>query len=109
MSDTQSYTYFANLAGEMPPIPEGSILSRSILSENGVKATLFRFDAGQELTEHTAASPAILHFLEGEASLTLGADAKTVQAGSWAYMSARLPHSLVAKTPLVMLLLLLES
>ncbi len=107
MSD--AYTYFENLSEEMPQIPQNSILSRSLLSAPGVKATLFRFDTGQELTEHTAAYPAILHFLEGEATLTLGPDAKNVRAGSWAYMPAHLPHSLVAKTPLVMLLLLMEA
>jgi quercetin dioxygenase-like cupin family protein len=104
---TETYTFFPDLSAEMPQIPQGSILSRQILTESRVKASLFRFDAGQELTEHTAASPAILHFLEGEADLTLGADHQTAQPGSWVYMPARLPHSLVAKTPVVMLLLLL--
>ncbi len=104
---SETYTYFTDLAAEMPPIPQGSILSRGILSEQNVKGTLFRFDAGQELTEHTAASPAILYFVEGEADLTLGPDAKSARPGTLVYMPARLPHSLVAKTPVVMLLLLL--
>jgi quercetin dioxygenase-like cupin family protein len=106
---TETYTYFSNLSDEMPQIPQGSILSRAILTEKKVKASLFRFDTGQELTEHTAASPAILHFLEGEADLTLGGDQKTAGPGAWVYMPARLPHSLVAKTQVVMLLLLLEG
>ena len=105
----EPYTYFANLAAEIPQIPAGSILSRQVLTAGKVKATLFRFDAGQELTEHTAAAPAILHFLEGEAAITLGTDAKTAGPGAWVYMPARLPHSLVAKKQVVMLLLLLEG
>ncbi|HEX9014063.1 MAG TPA: cupin domain-containing protein [Anaerolineaceae bacterium] len=104
---TEPYHFYQDLAAEIPATPEDSILSRSMFNESKVKVTLFRFSPGQELTEHTAASPAILHFLEGDADLTLGPDAKTVQAGSWVYMPARLPHSLTARTPLTMLLLLL--
>ena len=103
----ETYTFLPDLLGEIPQMPPDSILSRSLLNENQVKVTLFRFAAGQELTEHTAAYPAILHFLEGEASLTLGSDQKDARTGSWVYMPARLAHSVVAKTPVVMLLLLL--
>jgi len=104
---TDSYTYFADLAREIQNIPTDSILSRSLLNEKAVKGTLFGFDKGQELTEHTAAYPAILYFVEGEADLTLGGDQKEARAGTWVYMPPHLPHSLVARTPVVMLLLLI--
>jgi quercetin dioxygenase-like cupin family protein len=48
-----------------------------------------------------------LHFLTGEGDLTLGDDTQPVQAGSWAFMQPHLPHSIVAKTEVIMLLYLL--
>ncbi len=51
---------------------------------------------------------AILHFLSGEAKLTLGDDLVDAKPGTWAHMPAGLPHSIQAKTPVVMLLLLLK-
>lgn len=59
--------------------------------------------------EHAASKPAILHFLQGEVELTLGDDTLAVQAGSWIHMAAGLPHTVLAKTPATMLLLLLKS
>jgi quercetin dioxygenase-like cupin family protein len=104
---TQPYTLLPDILSEVPDIPDDGILSRTVFKSDAVKAVIFAFDSGQELSEHTAAKPAILHFLQGEADLTLGADHHAVKAGSWLHMEANLPHSVVAKTPLVMLLLLL--
>jgi quercetin dioxygenase-like cupin family protein len=106
MSD-KPYLFIPDLAGEVKQIPTDSILSRQILTTPQAKVTLFGFDTGQELTEHTAAWPAILYFAKGDADLTLGGDHYEVHAGSWAHMPARLPHALVAKSPLTMLLIML--
>ncbi|MDD5370040.1 MAG: cupin domain-containing protein [Anaerolineaceae bacterium] len=104
---TENYTYFGNLAEEIREIPKDGILSRAILTTEKVKTTLFGFDAGQELTEHTAAYPAILYFIKGQADLTVGGDNYTARDGTFIHMPARMPHSLVTNTPVVMLLLLL--
>jgi quercetin dioxygenase-like cupin family protein len=101
------YTFVADLLALMPEIPADTILSRTIYKDDQVKGTLFGFAAGQELSEHTAARPALLHFLAGEAQLTLGDDTLQARPGAWTYMPAHLPHSIVAETPVVMLLLLL--
>ena len=106
---TTDYTYLPNLSDLVPDIPADSILSRTFYTDNEVKAILFSFAAGQELSEHTASQPAILHFLHGEADLTLGDDAMEAQAGTWVHMPPNLAHSIVAKTPLVMLLLLMQK
>ncbi len=106
---TQTYSFIADLATQIPDIPADSIISRTVYSDEAVKAVLFGFAAGQELSEHTASSPAILHFVKGEARLTLGGDVMEASAGTWAYMPPNLPHSVFAKTPVVMLLLLLKS
>ncbi len=106
---TPTYSFIADLATQIPDIPSDSIISRTVYSDEVVKAVLFGFAAGQELSEHTASSPAILHFVKGEARLTLGGDSMEAVAGTWAHMPPNLPHSILAKTPVVMLLLLLKS
>ncbi len=103
------YAFIADLQQQIPEIPTDSIVSRTIYSDDDVKVILFGFAAGQELSEHTAAMPAMLYFVQGEADLTLGEDALKAQAGTWTHMPPHLPHSIVAKTPVVMLLLLFKS
>ena len=95
-----------NLAALLPDIPAESIVSRKVYSNDLLKVTLFGFAAGEELTEHTAAFPATLHFLSGEATLTLGEDTVEARAGTWVQMPAHLPHSVLAKTAVTMLLTL---
>jgi quercetin dioxygenase-like cupin family protein len=102
------YTHIADLAREVE-IPRDAILTRTLYVDEQVKVVLFAFDAGQELSEHTASTPAILHFLQGEARLTLGEDSMEARAGAWVHMPAQLPHSIQARTPVVMLLLLLKQ
>lgn len=106
---TQDYTYIPNLLSQQGEIPAGSILSQTIYGEPQLKAILFTFAEGQELSEHTSAQTAILHFLQGEADITLGDDKLTAQAGTWVKMAPRLPHSIVAKTPVTMLLLMFKG
>jgi quercetin dioxygenase-like cupin family protein len=104
-----SSAFVANLGELLPEIPADSIVSRTLFSDDQVKAVLFGFAAGQELSEHTASTPAILHILEGQATLTLGDQTQAAGPGTWVHMPARLPHALVAQTPVVMLLLLLRG
>jgi quercetin dioxygenase-like cupin family protein len=103
------YTCIPDLSDLLTTIPTDSIVSRTFYTSDQVKAILFGFAAGQELSEHTASQPAILHILQGEARLTLGDDTLDAGAGTWTAMPAFLKHSVVAKTPLTMLLLLLKS
>jgi quercetin dioxygenase-like cupin family protein len=100
------YTFIADLAKQVD-IPADGILSRTLYSDERVKVVIFGFDAGQELSEHTASMPAILHVIQGEARLTLGDDAMDARTGAWARMPAGLRHSVQATTPLVMLLLMM--
>jgi quercetin dioxygenase-like cupin family protein len=101
------YTHINDLAKEVQP-PEKGILSRTIFNDEKVKAVIFGFGQGEELSEHTASMPAVLHFLQGEATLTLGDDLHEAKAGTWVHMLAGLRHSIQAKTPVVMLLLLMK-
>ena len=102
------YTLFGDLAKQVEPPVDGT-LSKTIFQDDGLKVVLFGFAAGQELSEHTASTPAILHFLNGESDVTLGTDKVTANAGTWIHMPARLSHSIRTKTPVVMLLLLLKT
>ena len=106
MSDL--YTLFPDLAALAPEVPADAILSRTFYKDEHLSAMVFSFAPGQELSEHTAAVPAIIHILSGRARLTLGDEATTVEAGAWAHMTPRLPHSVVAETLVVMLLLMLR-
>jgi len=102
-----SYIYFADLAAEIEPPADGT-LSRTLLQDERLKVVLFAFSGGQELSEHTASMPAIMHFLRGEAVVTLGADRVETTAGTWIHMPANMKHSIRTTTPVVMLLLLLK-
>jgi quercetin dioxygenase-like cupin family protein len=101
------YVYFADVAAEVEP-PVNGTLSRTLYQDDLLKVVLFGFAAGQELSEHTASTPAIMQFLRGEADVTLGADHVVASSGTWVHMPAQLPHSVRAKTSTVMLLLLLK-
>jgi quercetin dioxygenase-like cupin family protein len=102
-----TYTFIADILQGAAQVPADSILSKTAFQNDNLKVILFSFAPGQELSEHTAARPAILHFLEGEGELTLGEEKFNVSPGAWAHMPPRLPHSLVASTPLKMMLILL--
>lgn len=102
-----SYTHITDLAKEAQP-PEKGILSRTLFNDEKIKAVTFGFAKGEELSEHTASMPAILHFLQGDAKLTLGDDAVEARPGTWVHMPTGQRHSIQAKTPVVMLLLLLK-
>lgn len=83
-----------------------SITSRTFYKDKGLRAILFHFDAGQELSEHTSSQTAIIEILKGEATITLGDETHKVKSGTWLRMSPNLKHSIIAKTPLLMLLLM---
>ena len=101
------YTHILDLAKEAEP-PADGIFSRTIFQDDQLKAVVFGFGQGQELSEHTAAKPAMLFFVKGEATLGLGDDFQEAQLGTWVHMPAKLKHSIKAKTPVVMLLVLLK-
>ena len=106
---TDPYPLFPDLAALAPEVPSDAILSRTFYKDDRLSAVLFSFAAGEELSEHTSAFPAILHFLSGRARVKFGADEHLVEAGAWARMTPNLPHTVVAETPVVMLLLLIKN
>ena len=65
-----AYTHILDLAKEAEP-PADGILSRTVFQDERIKAVVFGFGQGQELSEHTAAKPAMLYFVKGEATVGL--------------------------------------
>ena len=104
---TENFTYIANLEALIDAFPPDSILSRNLHQDESSKTILFGFQPGQELSEHTASVPAILHFLRGKATIVLGEETKDAQPGTWVQMPAHLPHSIKAESETLMLLTLL--
>lgn len=102
-----AYTSFPDIAAEVEPPADGT-LSRTVFHDERLKVVLFGFSAGQELSEHTASTPAVMHFLRGEATVTLGGNMVSAKAGTWIHMPPNLKHSIRADTPVSMLLLLLK-
>jgi quercetin dioxygenase-like cupin family protein len=100
--------YIENLVAEVN-VPSDGILSRTLHNDDRLRVVLFGFAPGQELTEHTSKMPAVLQLLEGDAHLKLGTDEFDAGAGAWAYMPPELPHSVLAKSRVVMLLLMLKG
>lgn len=101
------YTHISDLAKEAQP-PDKGILSRTLFNDGRLKGVLFGFAQGEKLSEHTASMPAVLHFLQGEARVTLGDDRHEAKPGSWVHMPTGPKHGIQAKTPVVMLLMLLK-
>lgn len=101
------YTHIASI-NSLQDAPEKAILSRTIHNDDNLKIVLFGFAEGEELSEHTASMPAVMHFLEGSADVTLGSDNIQATDGTWVHMAPGLKHSIKAKTPVKMLLSLIK-
>ena len=106
--DVQPPTVIADLLAEAP-LPQRGILSQTLSKGDGVELVLFAFAAGEALTEHTSARPAIIHVLSGEGALTVAGDVHEARPGTWVRMPPDCRHSVTARTPLVMALYLLPA
>jgi quercetin dioxygenase-like cupin family protein len=87
---------------------EGAVVSRTLLKRAGGTVTLFAFDEGQALSEHTAPFDAIAHVLEGEALITIAGTPLTVRAGELVLMPANRPHAVSAPSRFKMLLTMIR-
>ncbi len=106
MSD--SFTFFERFE-DIENLPNDGILSRTVLNEPSLRLVLFHFAEGQELTDHTSATPAVIQIISGEATLRLGEETREAHPGTLVYMPAKLNHAVFAKTNTTMLLHMLKS
>jgi quercetin dioxygenase-like cupin family protein len=88
---------------------EGSVVSRILLKRSGGTITLFAFDAGQGLSEHTAPFDAVVHVLEGDAEITVAGVPLKVSAGQSVLMPANQPHAIHAPARFKMLLTMIRA
>ena len=86
----------------------GSIVSKTLLSKKSGTLTLFAFDAGQGLSEHTSPFDATVYILDGEGTITIDGDIKKVKAGELIIMPANIPHDVQAEEQFKMLLIMIR-
>jgi quercetin dioxygenase-like cupin family protein len=87
----------------------GSIVSRTLAKSRGGSLTLFAFDAGQELSEHTAPFDAFVQVLDGEVELVVGGRSVPARVGETVLMPKGIPHAVKATTRFKMLLTLVRE
>ncbi len=95
--------------GSLVEVQTDSTVSRTVLRAEGARVVLFAFDAGQVLTEHTAAMPVLLQVIDGHLRIT--ADGRTVdlRPGGVIHLGTRLPHSVEAVTAAKLNLIMLDQ
>jgi len=109
MNDAGSIIGTAQVVHELVDYQQGSVVSKTLLDKKIGTITLFAFDAGQGLSEHTAPFDAFVEIVDGEADITIGGDVHTVFSGQLIIMPANVPHSLRATKRFKMLLVMIRS
>ncbi len=94
---------------EMVGYQDGSIVSKEIIKKESGTVTLFAFDKGQGLSEHTAPFNALVNVLDGEAEVRITGKPFVVKAGEMIIMPANEPHSIQATEKFKMLLVLIKK
>jgi quercetin dioxygenase-like cupin family protein len=86
-----------------------SVVSKTILDKPVGTITLFAFDAGQKLSEHTAPYDAVVQVLDGRAELTISGEQVSVAAGELVIMPGNVPHAVTAAERFKMLLTMIRA
>lgn len=93
----------------LAPFAAGSVVSRSLIQRDTGSATIFSFDKGEGLSEHSAPFDALVHVLDGEAEVTVGGVVHRLKAGQMIVMPSGVPHALKAVERFKMLLFLASA
>ena len=88
---------------------DGSVVSRQITKSDAGNVTLFAFDAGQELAEHTSPYDALVHALEGQVEVRIAGRPFLLQPGDAIIMPADVPHAIKAPARFKMLLTMIRT
>lgn len=100
-------TYLPDLGDLVEVVPDATV-SRTVLRAEGARVVLFGFDSGQELSEHTAAVPIMLHVIDGRLRVGAGDQRVELTAGGLVHIAARVPHDVLALEPSRMVLTMLD-
>jgi len=88
---------------------DGSVVSKQLIKSVAGNITLFAFDKGEGLSEHTAPYDAFVHITDGQAEITLGGIVHQVKTGEYIIMAANIPHALKAIEPFKMILVMIKG
>jgi quercetin dioxygenase-like cupin family protein len=94
---------------ELVAYQDGSVVSKTLIDKKIGTLTMFSFDAGQGLSEHTAPFDAVVQVVDGEAQVIINGEPQTVAAGQLIIMPANIPHELKAVKPFKMLLTMIRA
>ena len=108
MADKQDTTAAVHLSS-LVAFQSGSIVSREIIKKSVGTVTLFAFDEGQGLSEHTAPFDAMVQAIEGEVEITISGKSHVLKEGDMIVMPAGEPHALKALKKFKMLLVMIRS
>jgi len=90
-------------------VAEGGVVSKQFIKNNGGNITLFAFDKGQGLSEHTAPFDAIVQIIEGEAEISVDGKKQVLVEGEMINMPANIPHAIHAAEAFKMCLIMLKD
>jgi len=96
-------------AKDLVAYDKGAVVSRTIIEKKTGTVTIFSFDKGQGLSEHTAPFDALVELLDGEAEVTIAGKPRRVKAGEFIIMPAEVPHALKAVKKFKMALVMIRS
>jgi quercetin dioxygenase-like cupin family protein len=96
-------------AAAMVQYQDGTVVSRTIIDRPTGTVTLFAFDKGQGLSEHTAPFDALVHVLDGEAIVTISGNDHQLKAGQTIIIPAHKPHALQAEERFKMMLVMIRG
>ncbi len=91
---------------EALPVTDAATTSRTLVDNEHVRVVAFAFDAGEQLTEHTAAPPVVVQLLTGSMRFEVAGETHHLAAGDCVYLAPREPHSLEALEPSLMSLVM---
>jgi quercetin dioxygenase-like cupin family protein len=99
----------AHAVADLVAIQPGGVVSRTLRKGRSGTLTVFAFDAGQELSEHSAPFDAFVQVVEGRADLVIGGETVTTKSGEMVLMPANVPHAVLAPEPMKMLLVMFRD
>jgi quercetin dioxygenase-like cupin family protein len=94
---------------ELVTYQTGSVVSRTLIGKSAGTVTVFAFDSGQGLSEHTAPFDAMVQIIDGAADITIGGSLLKVKEGEMIIMPANKPHALKANEKFKMILIMIRK
>jgi quercetin dioxygenase-like cupin family protein len=86
-----------------------SVVSKTIIKQNTGNVTIFAFDEGQGLSEHTAPFDALVYIIDGEVKITIAGEDNLLKQGEMIIMPVNKPHTLKAVKKFKMMLVMIKS